>query len=241
MDQVHRQWHLLNRRIERCDRCPRLRKHCRLVAQIKRAAYRGCDYWGRPVPNLGEPTARLLIVGLAPGAHGANRTGRMFTGDRSGDFLFAALHATGFATQPTSVGRDDGLALINCAITAVVHCAPPGNRPTPAELANCYGYLQQTVNLMRDLRGVVALGGVAFAACARLFGQKQWLPAGVRPRFAHDVLYRSAGRPFLAGCYHPSQQNTFTGRLTPAMMRRVFARAAGELSAARVVVQGRSS
>lgn len=236
MGDAQRLWQLVNRHIEQCDRCPRLLGYCRKIAQMKRAAYRNWDYWGRPVPNLGEPTAQLLIVGLAPGAHGANRTGRMFTGDRSGDFLFAALHATGFATQPTSAYRDDGLALVNCAMTAVAHCAPPDNRPTPAELANCQSHLQQTVNLMHNLRGVVALGGVAFESCVRLFRERGWLDAAARPKFVHGGLYASAGRPFLAGCYHPSQQNTFTGRLTPQMMREVFGRIANELSARQVVL-----
>ena len=215
-------WNDLQSRIVNCALCPRLRDHCAAVAQQKRAAFRDWDYWGRPLPNLGEPTARLLVVGLAPAAHGGNRTGRMFTGDRSADFLLRAMYDAGFANQPTSLHRDDGLRLIDAAFTGVAHCAPPDNKPTPQELANCFGFLDQTVRLMPNLRGFVALGRIAFDACLRLYRSRGWLPQGARPRFAHGALHRFDHAPFLLCSFHPSQQNTFTGRLTPAMLRRVF-------------------
>ena len=223
-------WDELQHRIVTCERCPRLREHCVQTAAVKRAAFRGWDYWGRPLPNLGSPDARLLLVGLAPAAHGGNRTGRMFTGDRSGDFLFAALHATGFANQPESVHRDDGLQLIDAAVTGVAHCAPPANKPTPAELVNCAPFLEQTLDLMPRLRAVVALGRIAFDACVRSFRLRGWLPGGPRPMFAHGAVVGSAGGgPTLIATFHPSQQNTFTGRLTPEMMRAVFERARREM------------
>jgi uracil-DNA glycosylase family 4 len=223
------EWETLQRRIVACQRCPRLRTFCQEIAQRKRRAYQEWDYWGHPVPNFGEPDAELLIVGLAPAAHGANRTGRMFTGDRSGDVLYRALYETGFATQPSSVSREDGLRLRNAVITAVVHCAPPQNRPTREEIAACRDFLEQTVRLLPRLQGVVALGAIAFAECLRLFRQRRWWAAPQTPKFAHGLLLHSPGAPFLLASYHPSQQNTFTGRLTPAMLREVFARAASLL------------
>jgi uracil-DNA glycosylase len=219
-------WESLNRKIISCQLCPRLREHCLKTAAQKRAAFRTEDYWGKPVPTMGSASARLLIVGLAPAAHGGNRTGRVFTGDRSGDFLFAALHECGFANQPTSLHRDDGLELIDAAITAVGHCAPPDNKLLPQEIANCLSYLAQTFDLMPQLRGVVALGKVAFHASVRQFRRRGWLAAGRRPEFGHGKCYQIAGAPFLMACFHPSQQNTFTGKLTPPMMRQVFADAA---------------
>ena len=215
-------WNALQSRIVSCTRCPRLREHCAHVAAVKRASFRDWDYWGRPLPNLGEPSARLLLVGLAPAAHGGNRTGRMFTGDRSGDFLLRAMYETGFANQPTSVHRDDGLRLIDAAVTGVAHCAPPANKPTLAEVGNCFGFLEETVSLMPNLRGVVALGRIAFDGCLRLYRSRGWLPSGSKPAFAHGALHRFPDAPFLLCTFHPSQQNTFTGRLTPQMMRRVF-------------------
>ena len=232
-------WQILNHQIIACERCPRLRRHCAQVAREKRAAYRDQDYWGQPVPNFsppipptGSPSARLLLLGLAPGAHGANRTGRMFTGDRSGDFLFRALHETGFANQPTSVNRADSLELIDAAITAVAHCAPPGNQPTPREIANCAPFLLQTITALPNLRGIVCLGRIAFDAALRLYRAQGWIPPTQRPRFAHGILHQfeDPAAPFLLCTYHPSQQNTFTGRLTPEMLRAIFRQAADLLS-----------
>jgi uracil-DNA glycosylase family 4 len=218
-------WDSLNRKIVRCDRCPRLREYCAAVAKEKRAAFRDWDYWGKPVPNFGDPLGRLLIVGLAPAAHGANRTGRMFTGDRSGDFLYAALHETGFATQPTAVRIGDGLELIDAAITAPAHCAPPANKPTTQELANCFGFLRETVEAMPNLRAVLALGGIGFDACLKLYASMGWAIPPPRPVFGHGKIYElGGGSPLLVACYHPSQQNTFTGRLTPGMMEEVLRR-----------------
>jgi uracil-DNA glycosylase family 4 len=188
------------------------------MATEKRAAFREQEYWGKPLPNFGSPEARLLIVGLAPAAHGANRTGRMFTGDRSGDFLFRAMYETGFASQPESLHREDGLRLIDAAITGVAHCAPPGNKPTPLELSNCSSFLHETFDLMPKVRVALALGRIAFDAVVRLYGAGK-----PRPVFAHGAVWRPPnGRPVLVASFHPSQQNTFTGRLTPAMMRKVF-------------------
>jgi len=218
-------WETLQRRIIACQKCPRLRKHCLKIAAEKRAAFRDWDYWGKPIPNLGSPDARLLIVGLAPAAHGANRTGRMFTGDRSGDFLFRAMHETGFASQPDASHRDDGLELIDVVITATAHCAPPENKPTPKEIENCFGYFEQTVDAMANLRGMLALGRIAFDSCLRLYRARGWLPPGRKPEFGHAALHEVAGAPFLLASFHPSQQNTFTGKLTPKMMRDVFAKA----------------
>ena len=218
-------WENLQKRIVSCRKCPRLREHCQTIAHDKRAAFREWDYWGKPVPNMGSPSARLLIVGLAPAAHGANRTGRMFTGDRSGDFLFRALADAGFATQPTSTHADDGLELIDVAITAMAHCAPPDNKPTPVELDNCFGFLEQTVELMPNLAGIVALGRIGFDGALRLYRSRNWLPKGKRPAFGHGALHEFSGAPFLLASFHPSQQNTFTGKLTAGMMRGIFRRA----------------
>jgi uracil-DNA glycosylase family 4 len=218
-------WDSLNERIVACTLCPRLREHCARTATDKRAAFRQQEYWGKPVPNLGARTARLLIVGLAPAAHGANRTGRLFTGDRSGDFLFRAMHETGFVNQPDSVHAADGLKLIDAAITGVAHCAPPDNKPLPDELANCSTYLRETFDLMPQVVVVMALGGIAFDACLRIYRERGWMPPKTpKPRFGHGVVWRpSDSAPYLTASFHPSQQNTFTGRLTPAMMRDVFA------------------
>lgn len=209
-----------------CVRCPRLRDHCREVAETKRKAYQDEEYWGRPVPNFGDPRARLVLVGLAPAAHGANRTGRMFTGDRSGEWLYRALHTAGFANQPESISRDDGLVLRDCLITAAAHCAPPDNRPTREELAECSGYLTTTLGQTQP-RVIIALGQIAWDA-VWVWGRDQfgW---SKKPKFKHaaevDVPGFNDQHLTLIGSYHPSQQNTFTGRLTIPMFDAVFAAA----------------
>jgi uracil-DNA glycosylase len=222
-------WNGLNQKIVTCDRCPRLRRYCRNIAQVRRAAYAHQQYWGKPVPNLAPPdlvTVRLLIVGLAPGAHGANRTGRLFTGDRSGDFLFAAMHQTGFCSQPTSQSAEDGLELIGCAITGICHCAPPDNKPTNLEIANCRPFLDQTLSLLEGVKGILALGKLAFDASISLLERTGHPMPRPRPKFTHGAMAWSDNHDrFLIGSYHPSQQNTFTGKLTPAMLRAVFRQA----------------
>jgi len=222
-------WKRLNGRIVRCQRCPRLREYCRAVAAEKRRAFRQFEYWGKPVPNFGDHRARLLVVGLAPAAHGGNRTGRMFTGDRSGDWLYRALFKAGFASQAESVDRDDGLRLIDCAITAVCHCAPPANRPELQEIVNCRQWLENTVDLL-PVRVFVALGQIAWSAVVFELRRRGWW-RGKKPKFAHAALVRLGHGRALIGSYHPSQQNTFTGRLTEPMFERVFALARKELSA----------
>jgi uracil-DNA glycosylase family 4 len=218
----------LRERIIACRRCPRLVKHCQTVAQERRAAYRDQEYWGRPVPGFGDPAARLLVVGLAPAAHGGNRTGRVFTGDRSGDWLYAALHQAGFANQPTSTHRDDGLALTECFISACVRCAPPDNRPTPEERDRCLPFLAEEIGQLRRLRVLVCLGSFAWDGTLRALHDRGHAAAR-KPRFGHAV--EAAVGPFrLIGSYHPSQQNTFTGRLTRPMLADVFDRARRHLA-----------
>ncbi len=209
----------LERRVVECRRCPRLVEWRERVAREKRAAFAAEDYWGRPLPGLGDPGARVYVLGLAPAAHGGNRTGRIFTGDRSGDFLFSALHRTGFANQPTSVGRGDGLRLVDAFVAAAVRCAPPANRPLTSERDNCLPYAAEELRLMETIRVLVCLGGFAWEAAARL------VALAPRPRFGHGAEARAPGDRTLLGCYHPSQQNTFTGRLTPEMIDAVFERA----------------
>jgi uracil-DNA glycosylase family 4 len=212
----------INREIVSCTRCPRLRAYCARVAAEKKAAYRRDTYWGRPVPGFGDPEARLLIVGLAPAAHGANRTGRMFTGDSSGDFLMRALHRAGFANQATSRHRDDGLLLTGAYIAAAARCAPPDNKPSRQELENCRSYLSAEVRALSELAVIVALGRVAFEAVWRLLADAG-APARPRPPFEHARLYSiGAGHPAVIASYHPSRQNTNTGRLTEDMFDRVF-------------------
>ncbi len=219
-------WDALNEQIVSCARCSRLREYCQAVASEKRAAYREWDYWGRPVPNFGDSRARMLIVGLAPAAHGANRTGRMFTGDRSGEWLYRALHKAGFANQATALARDDGLLLKDCAITAGAHCAPPGNKPLPTELANCHEWFACTIDLL-PVKVFVALGGIAWRVVMVEARRRGWHD-GRGAKFSHGARVALAGDRWLLGSYHPSQQNTFTGVLTEPMFDSVF-RTAGEL------------
>jgi uracil-DNA glycosylase len=227
-----------------CERCPRLRVYCGQIARDKKRAYRDDIYWGRPVPGFGDPAARLLLVGLAPAAHGANRTGRVFTGDGaggSGDFLMSALHRTGFANMPTSTHASDGLQLSDAFIAAAVRCAPPDNKPTPEEIARCLDHLDVEVAALPNVQVVVALGKIAFDAWLQLL-KRRGVTMKPRPQFGHGEVVkvgRREGRPlredrraglynppgFLIGCYHPSRQNTNTGKLTPAMMRAVFRKA----------------
>jgi uracil-DNA glycosylase family 4 len=209
-----------------CVRCPRLVAWRELVAREKRAAFAGQAYWGRPIPGFGDPDARVMILGLAPAAHGANRTGRVFTGDRSGDFLFAALHRTGFANQSTSVHAGDGLKLFDAWITAAVRCAPPANKPTPAERDTCLPYALREFELLARVRVVVCLGAFAWDAALRLFTGSGLAIPRPRPRFGHGAEL-ALGPPTvtLLGTFHPSQQNTFTGKLTPAMIDAVLERA----------------
>ena len=208
----------LEREITRCRRCPRLVEWRERVAREKRAAFRDEDYWGRPVPGFGDPRAGVLVLGLAPAAHGGNRTGRVFTGDRSGDWLFGSLHGTGFANQPESTGRDDGLRLDGAFVAAAVRCAPPANKPLPSERDNCLPYAARELELIRP-RVIVCLGGFAWDAACRLLGVRP------KPRFGHGAEFSECDGPVLLGTYHPSQQNTFTGRLTEEMLDAVFRRA----------------
>ena len=207
-----------------CRKCPRLVRHRERVARAKRRAFREWEYWGRPVPGFGDPRAELLIVGLAPAAHGANRTGRMFTGDRSGDFLYRMLHDAGFASQAGSAHREDGLRLRNAYVTAAARCAPPGNKPGRRELANCRPYLERELDLLRP-RAVLVLGRIAFDAYLNLLQVTGRLPGRKGIAFRHGGCHKLPdGLPALFAAYHPSQQNTFTGRLTPAMFRSVLRR-----------------
>jgi uracil-DNA glycosylase family 4 len=207
-----------------CRACPRLVAWRERVAVEKVARFAQEDYWGRPVPGFGDPLARIAVLGLAPAAHGGNRTGRIFTGDRSGDFLFAGLHRVGLADRATSVSRDDGLLLRGAFITAVNRCAPPGNRPTPQERDRCLPYLEREVTALADLRVLVALGAFAWDGGLRALRTLGHAPSGAKPRFGHGAE-AGVGPYVLVGCFHPSQQNTFTGKLTPAMLDDVLRRA----------------
>lgn len=220
----------LQRQVVCCTRCPRLVDYRERVAREKRRMYRDWDYWGKPVPSFGDPNAELLIVGLAPAAHGANRTGRMFTGDRSGEFLFRALYEAGFASQPDARDRDDGLHLRRCYITAALRCAPPANKPLPQELRNCQPYLESELGLLGRVRAVLALGRIGFDRYLAVVAEKVDLPARSKIPFGHGVSYElPAGLPRLFASYHPSQQNTQTGKLTREMLRDVLARIDGYL------------
>jgi uracil-DNA glycosylase family 4 len=211
----------LNAEVTTCRRCPRLVAWREEVATTKRAAFADQTYWGRPIPGFGDPAARLLLLGLAPAAHGANRTGRMFTGDRSGDFLYAALHRAGYANQPTSVHADDGLRLTDAYITAGVRCAPPANKPTPQERDTCLPWTVAELQHLPNVRVVLCLGAFAWDVALRLLTALGDPPLRPRPRFGHGTVF-DAGRWLLLGTFHPSQQNTFTGKLTPAMMDEVL-------------------
>lgn len=216
---------LLNRRVVECTRCERLRAHCTTVAEKKRRAYRDFEYWGKPVPSFGDPDARVLFVGLAPGAHGSNRTGRPFTGDGSGDFLYPLLYRAGFASQPTATHREDGMRLTGAWITSVVRCAPPGNKPLPEEIAACAPWLDEEIAALPNVRVIVCLGKIGFdGVVAHLLRTGQ-----IRRRsefvFGHGVEYQIPGNRWLMASYHPSLQNTNTGKLTAPMMLKVFARA----------------
>jgi uracil-DNA glycosylase len=219
---------VLEQEIVACRKCPRLVSYCEKVAREKRRAYRGWSYWGKPVPGFGDPAAQLLILGLAPAAHGANRTGRMFTGDRSGDFLYAALHKAGFANQPTSLTRDDGLRLKNVFISATCRCAPPENKPLPEEISNCRGYLERELEILRP-KAVLALGKIAWDGYLEHLKRQGVIASRAGFRFGHGAEARLPDKggnesARLFGVYHPSQQNTQTGRVTPAMYAQVLRR-----------------
>jgi uracil-DNA glycosylase len=215
---------VLQEEIVGCRKCPRLVAYREKIAREKRRAYREWTYWGQPVPGFGDPRAHLLIIGLAPAAHGANRTGRMFTGDRSGDFLYAALHKAGFATRPTSLRRGDGLQLKNAYITATIRCAPPANKPLPREILRCRSYINQELEILRP-RAVLALGKIAWEGYLEILKRQGVIASRSQFPFAHGAEAQLPGaHPRLFGVYHPSQQNTQTGRLTPAMYARVLRR-----------------
>jgi uracil-DNA glycosylase family 4 len=211
----------ISREVVECRRCPRLVAWREEVARVKRASFAGEEYWGRPLPGFGDPEAAVVILGLAPAAHGGNRTGRIFTGDRSGDWLFGALYRAGFANQPQSVARDDGLALTGCYVSAAVRCAPPANRPLPAERDNCLPYFVRELSVLRRARVILCLGGFGWDAALRALAALGIEIARPRPRFGHGARVELE-RFVLLGCYHPSQQNTFTGRLTEPMIDDVL-------------------
>lgn len=216
----------LNGRIIACERCPRLREYCKDIAQRKRRSYAEDEYWGLPVPSFGDPAARVLILGLAPGAHGSNRTGRPFTGDGSGAFMFPLLYEAGFASQPNSVSRRDGMRLHDAWMSAVVRCAPPDNKPLPAEQRNCASYLDEEVAHLKNLRVIVCLGKIAFDGFVGHLLRTRKIESRGRLKFAHGATYRLDHGQALLATYHPSLQNTNTGRLTVPMMLAVFRHAA---------------
>jgi uracil-DNA glycosylase family 4 len=215
----------IQKEIVLCRKCPRLVNFREEVARVKRRAYLGWDYWGKPVPSFGDPAARLLVIGLAPGAHGANRTGRIFTGDSSGDLLYSTLHATGFSNRPSSVSTDDGLVLQDAYITAAVHCVPPQNRPNAEERRNCLQYLVGELRILQNARVVVALGKIAWDTYLNARQELEDKRIRPRPRFSHGEVVRFEGPPILFGSYHPSRQNTQTGRLTREMFEEIFVQA----------------
>lgn len=208
-----------------CTRCPRLREHCETIAREKRRAYLDWEYWGKPVPGFGDPNARVLILGLAPGAHGSNRTGRPFTGDRSGEFMYPVLHKVGFASQPTATHRDDGLKLIDAYITAAVRCAPPDNKPLPEEIANCSDFLDRELACLKKVRVVVALGRIGFDAYLSHLKRCGLINGKGKYAFGHGATYPMPDGRTLIASYHPSNQNTATGKLTEKMFREVFEKA----------------
>lgn len=212
----------LNKQIVHCTACPRLVTYREAIAKEKRRQYRDWIYWGKPIPGFGDPNARLFILGLAPAAHGGNRTGRIFTGDRSGDWLYEALHRFGFANQALSQHKDDGLALSDCYIGAAVRCAPPGNKPLPEEFDACRPYVRKELRLLRNVRAVVALGRIAFDHYLKACREEGYDLPSPLPRFSHRTVYRLPWSVTLIGSYHPSQQNTFTGKLTRPMFHSVF-------------------
>ena len=216
---------VLNNEVIACTRCPRLVAYRERIAREKRRAYRDCEYWGKPVPGFGDPHARVLVLGLAPGAHGSNRTGRPFTGDASGNFMYPVLHETGFASQPTATGRGDGLVLTNLYITAAARCAPPDNKPLPEELANCAPFLDREIEGLKDLRVVVALGRIAFEAYLNYLKRRNLIASKRGYEFHHGAEYAMPDGLVLLASYHPSNQNTQTGKLTQNMFRKIFERA----------------
>jgi uracil-DNA glycosylase family 4 len=215
----------LNSRVIECERCPRLRMYCAEIARVKRRAYLDQEYWGRPVPSFGDPMARVLILGLAPGAHGSNRTGRPFTGDGSGNFLYPVLYEAGFASQPIATSRDDGMTLHDAQITAVVRCAPPGNKPLPIEIVNCSSYLDEEIAALPRLRVVVCLGKIAFDGYVAHLIRAGEIKRRGNLSFAHGAEFGLQDGRHLLATYHPSLQNTNTGKLTAAMFLKVFQRA----------------
>lgn len=232
--------------VVRCRRCPRLREYAATVARERKRAHRECEYWGKPVPSFGDPHARVMLVGLAPGAHGSNRTGRPFTGDASGAFLYPALHRAGFASQPQALDRNDGLTLHDCLITAAVRCAPPQNKPSPAELRNCFPFLIEEFDALGRLCVIVALGAIAFGAVLKLLRERGFAFDSATAAFAHGAELQATNGPrtiVVIASYHPSRQNTNTGKLTAPMFDAIFSRAnallaqaggAGRARAARV-------
>ena len=223
---------VLNQEIVACKKCPRLVQYLADVARVRRRAYREWDSWAKPVPGFGDPSARLYLIGLAPGAHGANRTGRPFTGDKSGEFLYRILHDTGFASQPTSLSIDDGLTLSDCYIGASVRCAPPDNKPLPQEIRNCRPYLERELVALKNVRAIVALGRIAFDVYLAILHDHGKIERRSAFVFAHNEAHHTGpGHPLLISSYHPSQQNTSTGKLTQKMFKAVFLRAKKHLDA----------